>query len=378
MIADLLIVGGGAIGLSLADCALRNGLRVTLIDKGPLGQEASWAGAGMLTCRPRLNRNPGSTDYHDLCLLSVKLHAQWSQRLLADTGIDIGYRVCGALELMFRSNDPAEYADLLENIVPGSNARGIPAIVLSQSEARNLEPALSVEVSGAVHFPGEAQVRNPRFLKALIKNVQRLGGELIENRAVADIDVTAGRVAGVKLVDGTVLHVGAVAVCAGAWTSQLARVVKLAPASAKISPVRGQLLAYKLDPKIAARLLTAGNHYIVPRGDGVLLVGATHENVGFEKAATAEGEAELTQFGHRILPILKESRPVQSWSGLRPGLKGRHPLLGAVPGVQGLFISAGHYRNGLTLAPASAELLVDTILGRSPQISVENWTPREV
>ena len=385
MIPDLLIVGGGVIGLSLADCALRRGLRVTLLDKSLFGQESSWAGAGMLTCRPRAKVRPEVTDNHDLTLLSIRLHAQWAQRLQSETGIDVGYRVCGAIELIMmeeafasRPEFKIEAIDITAR-VSGCMSRGVRARQISAKEAHHLEPSLGNGIAQAIEFPDEAQIRNPRFLRALIASVKARGGILREGEEVLDIDVDwpEKRIRGITLAGGQISSAGAVVICAGAWSGRFPSLVKALPICARIEPVRGQLLCYQSSPPLATRLLTNGRHYCVPRDDGVLLVGATHEHVGFVKNTTLEGLAELQYFAHQLLPALKSIEPIRTWAGLRPGLKRHHPIFGAVHEIKGLFVASGHYRNGLTLAPATAELVVQIILGENPTISVKSWMPND-
>jgi glycine oxidase len=372
MIPDLLIVGGGIVGLSLADCALRAGLRVTLLDKSACATEASWAGAGMLTHRPWPRRGDG-IDYGDLTELSVNLHATWATRLKEETGIDPCYRRSGALEIFTSPDDGARAKEL----IAGCNSRGVRAALIPGADARKLEPGLAEHISGAIHFPHEAQIRNPRLLRALLASIKKQAVTLHEHCDVADIDIDSEKsvARGVVLRSGERLAAGAVAVCVGAWGAQLPALVAAAPVVAKIHPVRGQILCYQAAPELASRLITQDRHYIVPRGDGVLLLGATHENAGFEKATTAAGLAELQTFGHAILPALRKLTPIKHWAGLRPGLKGRHPIFGAVPHVGNLFLALGHYRNGLTLAPATAELLLAIILRKKPPFCVKNWAP---
>ncbi|MCY3023025.1 MAG: FAD-dependent oxidoreductase [Planctomycetota bacterium] len=127
---------------------------------------------------------------------------------------------------------------------------------------------------------------------------------------------------------------------------------------------------------MCARLVTVGERYIVPRPDGIHLVGSTTERAGFEAVTTAEGQALLRAFGEALLPGLKELEPLQGWADLRPGLKGQHPLLGPVPGVKGLFVAAGHYRNGLCLAPLTGEIIAALLVKEPPPVPVEPWLPK--
>jgi glycine oxidase len=372
MLSDLLIIGGGVVGLCLAESALRAGLSVTLCDQSACGSEASWAGVGMLTHRP-IPRRHGGCDHHDLSELGVALHAQWAARLKEETGIDPCHRVCGALELIDGDAGLAPAA----NRVRGCAERNVRAELISGDEARRLEPELAGHVSAAIHFPDEAQVRNPRLLRALFASIQKQGGVLREHSPVADIDFdkSAAAVRGVVLRSGEKISAGAVAVCAGAWVSTFPALAAVVPLAGKVFPMRGQVLCYQTPASLAGRMLTQGRHYLVSRGDGVLLAGATNEQVGFEKGTTTEGLAELQTFAHSVLPTLRNFSPVKHWSGLRPRLKGHCPIFGAAPGVRGLFLALGHYRGGLTVAPATAELLLAIMLGIEPRIPVKNWAP---
>lgn len=378
MSCDLFIIGGGIVGLSVADEATRRGLSVTIADRGDFGREASWAGAGMLTCRPRARQTPGKTDYHDLKLMSVQLHAEWARRILEETGVDVGYHVCGALELVFNGPDAEADVQRAKEHTRHCNERGVKALWREASELKSLEANIGEAFAGAMELPKEAQVRNPRLCRGLVESIKKRGATLLPNTAVADVLFDNDRVSGVRLENGDVLPTPRVVLSSGAWTGQFIQRSAFASRlkeAVSIEPVRGQLLRYQVPPGFARRLLTMGNHYIVPRGDDVLLVGATHEKAGFEKAITDEGRASLKDFAEKLLPELSRQPIVQQWAGLRPGLKGRHPLIGEVHGLSGLYVNVGHYRNGLTLAPASAELLVDSILTTDSRIDRSVFLP---
>ena len=378
MFPDLLIVGGGVIGLSIADVALRAGLRVRVLDKSAPARESSWAGAGMITCRPRPRHRAGVPDYHDLTLLSAEQYPLWSERLKAETGIDIGYRVSGALELLTASESEAEFDESAQSFLKGGAERGIAVRRLSRDETLAREPSLDAQaIAGALEFPNEAQIRTPWLTRALIASIEKRGGVIDSGISVADVALDPGsaKAVGALLNSGERIEAGNTVFAAGAWSGGFPELCRLAPMLAKVHPVRGQMLCYNTDAKLASRLLTCGPHYLVPRGDGVLLAGATHEHAGFDNVTTPEGFAELTAFSHSVLPALKTLEPVNRWAGLRPGLTGRHPLIGPVRGAKNLFVACGHYRNGLTLAPATAELLVDVIIGRTPKVAIDGWTP---
>jgi len=370
---DLLIVGGGAIGLCIAEAASRRGLRVVLLERDRPGTRASWAGAGMLNLRPWPKARPDLPDYHDLLGLSMTLHAQLAARLKEEVGLDTGYRACGALELIADAKHAANAARLLE----GCRARNVQAERLTPAQARELEPGLDpTGLLEVLHLPQDGQVRNPHLLRALIAALKSREVPIREGCDVADLWVEAGRVRGVITRDGARIAGAQVVVAAGAWTCQFPELVKAAPRAGKIEPVRGQIVCFQARPGIATRLLTAGHHYLVPRADGVVLAGSTTERTGYEVATTPAGQGELRAFAEALLPELKRAPPLRGWAEVRPGLKGRHPLMGPVPGLRGCFIASGHYRNGLGLAPVTGEIIAALAANAAPPIEISPWKPK--
>jgi glycine oxidase len=372
---DLLIVGGGVIGLGLADAAARRGLKVTLLERERVGARASWAGAGMLNGRPWPRvRTP---DYHDLVLASKKLYPEWSARLLEETDVDIGLKTCGALELYPPERATKEGLENLERMLSGCRARGVRAERITSRQARELEPGLNADgLAAIVHLPDDGQIRTPRLSKALAVACRQRGVEIQEGLDVADVWAEGGRVKGVVARDGTRHAAGKVAVCAGAWTGQFPALNAAAPRTGKIEPVRGQIVCYQAPRPLATRLLTVEHHYLVPRPDGITLAGSTMEHVGFEAVTTPEALADLRAFAEKLLPGLKGLEPLSHWADVRPGLKGSHPILGPVPGVAGLFVAAGHFRNGLILAPVTAEVLAALVAGEEPPVEIGPWLPQ--
>lgn len=376
-VPDLLIVGGGLVGLSAGYSALRRGLRVEILERERFGSRASWAGAGMLNCRPWPRDGSAVPDYHDLTLTSIPLHEKWAAELLQETGIDAGFVRCGALELYPPGDDTPAGRDNIERVVEGCRARNVRAERLSPQDAKTLEPNVNFDSAfTAVHFPDDAQVRNPRLGKALALACRQRGGVLREGIAVADVWIESDRVRGVVDEKGARRPARNVLAATGAWSAQLPALTRLAPRTAKIEPWRGQMVCYRLEQPIFRRLITVDARYLVPRPDGVLLAGSTMEHVGFESVTTAEGQAELRAFAERLVPALKGVEPEQGWADLRPGLKGNHPILGTVPGAEGLFVAAGHARNGICLAPVSGESIAALLCGEEPPVPLATWLPR--
>ncbi len=374
---DLLIIGGGAVGLSTAFCALQKGLSVKILDKERAGSRASWSGAGMLNLHPFPNPTPEKPDYHDLIAKGIELHKAWNAQLLEETEINTGFLRCGALDLVTSERIIEEGADKFERMLRACRERNIPATVLTPLEARELEPEINPDTfEYAIHLPQDGQVRSPRFCRALALACRQRGASIEEGVEVKELWIENGHASGALTISGERISAGKTLVCAGAWASQFQPLLDQIPRVAKITPVKGQITCYDVPKRLCSRILTAGHHYIVPRPDGVLLVGSTSERVGFDTVVTDEGQHTLKNFAEALLPALKQQRPVQGWADVRPGLIGSHPILGAVPGIENLFIAAGHYRNGICLAPVSGEIMACYVAGVTGPMKAERWAPK--
>jgi glycine oxidase len=357
--AEVVVVGGGVIGLSIAYCLSREGVTVTVLDRGGLGQGASWAGAGMIPPHvERLKTNPTI----ELRSWSAMLYPEWSQALLAETGIDNGYRKTGGVDVA---------VDLLEdNELKTSAGRWRnEKIVYERLEPRDfsrVEPALNPELRVAYYLPDRAQIRNPRHLKALVLALEGRGVDLRPGSAVLGFESTGGRVTGIKLEAGTI-SCGQAIISAGAWSSGL-----LASLGVRVEtpPLKGQIVLLKGDRPLIRRIVEHGKNYLVPRDDGRVLVGATEEDAGFDTRTTAEAVRDLLAEAHRLCPVLAKAEVERSWAGLRPGSVDSKPYLGHAPGFVNLIVATGHKRAGLQLAPASAEVIADLALGRSPRVDL--------
>lgn len=372
-VSDVLIVGGGLVGLATADAALRRGLSVTVLERERFGARASWAGAGMLNNRPwPRTQDP---DYHDLMRASLRLHEEWAARLRQETEIDPGHVICGALEIFVAGDSQA--AEQSARLLEGAAERGVRAERVGRERIRELEPQVELSaIDHALLYPDDGQVRNPRLAKALIASCRQRGARMLEAAEVADLALEGVRAVGAVTADGRRFEAKQVVVCAGAWTGTFKELAQRVPRIQRIEPVRGQLVCYQTEPGMLTRLLTAEHRYLVPRPDGLLLVGSTMERVGFDTTTTPEGQAELRAFAERWLPALVDREPVQGWADVRPGLKGSHPIMGPVPGMTGLFVAAGHFRNGIGLAPITGEILAALLAGLKPPIPIEPWLPR--
>jgi len=343
---DGVIIGGGVIGLTVAFRLAQAGQSVALLERGQTGREASWAGAGIL---PPGDSTAAATSIDRFRCRSVELYPSLTAELRQLTAIDNEYRVSGGIEFLaageqhrvdcWRSQNivaqPASVADLLGINVP----LGLSAFVL----------------------PEFAQVRNPRHLKALRAACVKLGVRIHEDAEVVKLSLEAGRIAFVETHAGSRFAGGHFVAAAGSWSSQLLGL------KGTIRPIRGEMLLYRTEVPLLKSILLLDERYLVPRRDGHLLIGSTEADGGdFLNRTTEAGLAELRAFAASVLPALRNVKPIRSWAGLRPGTADGLPYIGFVPGADNLILAAGHYRSGLQLSPATAELVVDLILERGP------------
>jgi len=362
---DVIILGGGVIGLSLAYELAYRGDTVRLIDRAEPGREASWAGAGIL---PPGNRRTAEHAYDQLAGLSHELHPRWAERLREETGIDTGYRRTGGLCL---ASDAAAAADL-NAAAAEYRRREIAVEEIDPSRLAELEPALAADgdtsrFHAALRIADEAQIRNPRHLKALISACQRRGVRIDRGAAAEALIVEGERIVGVR-TSSTVLTAGKYCLACGPWSGALLAPLGIALAA---KPVRGQMVLLDAAGKPPRHILNEGARYIVPRDDGRVLVGSTEEDAGFDKRPTSTGVAELLQFALALAPGLEDAAIERCWAGLRPGTADRLPYLGPIPGLKNGFIATGHFRSGLHLSTGTAVAIAELIRGETPQIDLQ-------
>ena len=360
--SDILIIGGGVIGLTTAYFLAREGIRVTVVDKGDLGQESSWAGAGIL---PGGNPKRAHTPLGQLRARSVSLFPELSAELRERTGIDNGYVCSGGLELR-RSADALE-KQRLDSLVREERGEGTNCEVLDARALHELEPAVAESLPGAVYFPEMAQVRNPRHVKALIAACAQLGVRLLTETPVYALEQAGVRIQAVRTPAGSI-RAERFVIAAGSWSDML---LELVGWRVHIRPIRGQIALLNLVPPIFKRILMAGSQYLVPRPDGRVLVGSTEENVGFDKRTTAAAIQELLGFALQLVPGLAQAHVERAWAGLRPGSPDGRPFLGPVPGFDNLFLAAGHFRSGIQLSPGTALVMKQLLLGELTDVPLD-------
>lgn len=354
---DLVVAGGGAIGLAVAWRAAQRGLDVTLADPRP-GRGASYAAAGMLA--PVTEVRYGEESLLELNLASSEAYPDFAAELEEASGRATGYRRCGTLLV---ARDPDDNAEL-DQVAAFQQRLGLEVERLRSRECRQLEPALAPSVRGGIHVPGDHQIDNRALLEALLEACRRSGVDVVPARVTA-VRRRGERVVGVGLGDGTRLDAGTVLLAAGCWTPQIDGVPPL-----PIRPVKGQLLQLRArghEEPIAQRNLRGLDVYLVPRPDGRLVAGATVEEQGYDTTVTAGAVFELLRAAYELVPGVTELALVETVAGLRPGSPDNAPLLGAVD--DGLLVAAGHFRNGVLLAPVTATSIVELLVtGRPPEL----------
>ncbi|QDT66025.1 glycine oxidase ThiO [Calycomorphotria hydatis] len=353
--ADVAIIGGGVIGLTLALELSRRNRRVCVLDRHDFGREASWAGAGML---PPGDLETAKSPFDKLRGLSHDLWPELAERLHESTGTDTGYFRCGTLLLSVTTNE--------RKLFPA----GVRAEQCSQSELQKLVPGLSQEFQSATYVPDQSQVRNPRHLKALLAACRSAGVELLPHTEVTGFETGAsGQVSGLK-TESDQISADQYCVTGGAWTGNLLNAVGV---ELPIKPIRGQIALLKLPERPFVPCIEDGSRYLVPRADGRVLVGSTQEDVGFDKSNTREAIDDLLQWAFATFPGLSAAEVEQTWAGLRPGSPDGLPFLDCIPDFENLFVAAGHFRDGLQKSPGTALLMSQLLLGEETAIPMDGY-----
>lgn len=357
---DVAIVGGGVIGLSLAYELAGQGVSVRVVERAGFGQEASWAGAGIL---PPGNLEGAESAGDRLRALSHRLWPRWSESLQSETGIDNGYHNCGGIAIRL-----AEDNRRLTTEIEFWQREGVCVEELNDEGRYAIEPALSPDIVEAYRLPELGQVRNPRHLKALLAACVARGVELVAGQPVIGFGRRGEAIRSVKTMTDE-FPADCVCICGGAWSESLLRDSGI---DLHIEPVRGQIVLLSFPSPVFRHVIENGSRYVVPRPDGRVLIGSTEEWVGFDKRNTAEGVAGLIEFGVSLVPQLAGATLERTWSGLRPGTPDGLPFLGLAPGIENLFIAAGHFRSGLQMSPGTAVVMAEMVTGKPTSIDVSD------
>jgi glycine oxidase len=355
METDIVVIGGGVVGCAIAYYLSRAGVRVTVVERGEIGAQASGAAAGLLAPLGPLS---GPGPLADFLLAGCALLPQLVETLAAETGLHTGYRQTGALRTVLHPKRVARLKKRWESWKP----LGLPMHWLNGDEARQLEPQLSPEVCAAVYAPTEGQIQARQFVLSLALAARQRGAIIRTQTEIVALEQRGARVTGVRTADGEVLPCQALVIAAGAWAAHCA--AWLLPEQSQelpVRPLRGQLLALQQPVPALQRIIFGEAAYLVP-GDASVIVGATREEAGFQLAVTEEGTAWLQTTAQRLVPVLAHSETVAAWAGLRPKTPDNQPLLGPLPGWENVVMAAGHNSIGIMTGALTGQSIADLLI----------------
>lgn len=361
---DVIIVGGGVIGLSIAWQLLSEGRSVRIIERHKIGKATSWAGAGIL---PPANLDQASDPLDRLRGLSHQLFPRWAADLESETHTSSSLKKCGGWYLADSQGEMASMiglADYWSQLKIHSEQVGL-------SDLGKREPALDAwskrsNALGAWWVPDEYQLRPPRYLKCLRKACEKKHVKISE-----DCDVTAFREINAKpqvRIDGNWLDCKQLVLCAGPWLGQFTDSHGLGKS---IIPVRGQILLLRSREKLGTRIINVGHRYLVFREDNQILVGSCEEEVGFKSGTSEETINDLRDFAVSMVPELRDARHIDCWSGFRPMTFDGFPMIGRIPDTTNSYVACGHFRSGLHLSTGTASIMVDLLQTREPKIKID-------
>ncbi|WP_305909170.1 glycine oxidase ThiO [Methylomarinum sp. Ch1-1] len=350
--SDITIIGGGINGLLTAKELMQAGRQVTVLDKSRTGQESSWAGGGILLPLYPWRQAQAITD---LVKVSLAKYPLLSRELYEATGIDPEWYDCG---LLICKNP--DFAQALDWCVKND--------IAYQSADERFFSALHTAPEHPLWLPEIAQARNPRLLKSLKAFLMTAGVRFLENRDITKIAIQHDRVASITTTEDAI-DTDQLVIATGAWTGELlAKHFPERQQAVDIQPVKGEMLLFEARPDTLSHMILDGDQYLIPRRDGRILAGSTVEQTGFVKETSAQAKNRLYQFATQLFPALLDYPVIAHWAGLRPGTAEGVPYIGRHPQVDNLYINAGHFRNGLVMGPASATLLADLMLKRTPPL----------
>ncbi|MDI6857770.1 MAG: glycine oxidase ThiO [Dehalococcoidia bacterium] len=359
---DVVVIGGGVIGCSIAYYLACEGARVTVLEKGDIGGEASCAAAGMLA--PMAEASEGSP-FRDLGIASLRMFEELAPRLREESGVDIEYLKSGILRVPLSDAEAESLRELARLDLP------LELHWLERDELRTLEPAVSPAAVGALYSPEECQVNADRLVRAFALAAERRGAVLRRETRFTAAEIDRGHITGVRTTGGR-FSAGHVVLAAGAWSGRLASAFGC---SLPVFPVRGQMMALPASRSMPRYIIWGEECYLVPKANGLLFAGATTEKVGFRKKTTRKGLADIKRMSAALAPVLGSICPADAWAGFRPGSGDGLPILGPVPDREGLTVATGHYRNGVLLSPITGRLIARSILDGSSNEALAPFSP---
>ena len=355
---DCIVVGGGVIGLLTARQLFLEGVDVLLLEKGPLGGESSWAGGGIIS-----PLYPWRYDdaVNVLAERSKKIYPDLTKTLFEETGSDCEFINSGLFTVI---NDGEQ------EVIDWAKTWSVDADFINDAASiREIEKSVGEVVASGIWMPDIMQIRNPKLVQALKASFDYLSIPYQEQTEVEEVIVDNNKVLGVRTKQRTYLA-DKVIIASGAWSAQFS----VTRTSVDVLPVKGQMIMYKGPPGLLKRIVLSEGHYVIPRKDGRILAGSTLEKIGFDKSTSPSALDELHRAAVELIPLLNGLEVERQWAGLRPGTEKGIPYICQHDDIAGLYVHAGHFRNGIVLGAASAELMADIILQRTPRCDVRPYS----
>jgi glycine oxidase len=356
---DAVVAGGGVIGASIAFELATEGLSVAVFDAQNPGREASWASAGMISPAPESSE---MASLLPISMASVRLYPEFLQRVEELSGKTVGYRKDGALDLLLNGSGQSE----IDEILALHRGAGLRAEPLSGSEAREIEPALTAELRGAIYRPDEASLDNRLLTEGTLEAARRKGVEIFPANGAKALWTGGSTCKGLQLQTDRVEARWTI-IAAGCFSACIEGVAAYAP----VTPAKGQMMALRCESVNLKKDLWSGHIYLVPRNDGRIIAGSTVEYEGFDRCVTVAGMKKILSGAISMVPALESARVEETWAGLRPDSPDHLPILGPTD-LDGLLIATGHFRSGILLTPITARLIRDWVTTQKVRA---DWAP---
>lgn len=355
-VSDVLILGGGIIGMSTAYACAAAGLSVTVLEAETVASGSSGAAAGMLAPQVEAQQRDA---FFELCLQGRAVHRKLAEILYDEIGVDVEYRQTGVLRVALEDREAVD----LRGRQQWQVENGLHAEWIEPHELPSIEPlfhgAARWQIAGALYLPDEAQVRSPRLVRALASAVQRRGGIIHEGASVTHLLRAGDRVTGAESTVGS-FSAATTILAAGVWSGEIAATLGV---HLPLQPIKGQIIAVDSILQQPQHILWSGECYITPKADSQTIIGSTEEHAGYDRRPTLAGVFQLAEGATHLLPQFGKLPIANMWAGLRPALPDRFPAIGPIPGLEGLIIATGHFRNGILLGPLTGQIVADLVRG---------------